>query len=131
MGTSLLERIWNDVFDRVGEDLRVVTRYTGRDFETKMRDDVRAQYTTDEDQVVVDDTIIQQLSLSDTDNAFKTGQLNGLVRVFDEAWVLSWPDYLSGKSGVIISIQRNGTNATMDDIDWCIEYLEREIADMR
>lgn len=126
MSNSLVERIWTDVSDRVGDDLRVVTRYKGPEFETRMRDDVRSQYTPDEDQTIVDDTIIQQLSLERAENSFKAGSLNGLVRLFDEAWVLSWPDSLQTKSGVIVSIQRHST-ASLDDLDWCAQYLNDEI----
>lgn len=128
MTSSLAEKIWDDVSEKVGEDLRAVTRYKAKEFETVMRDDVRERYTTNEDQAVVDHTIINQLSLSDIENAFKTGPLEGFVRVFGDAWVLSWPDKLPGKSGVLISIQRGGSTASADDIEWCFQYLKSEIA---
>lgn len=128
MTSSLVEQIWEDVYARVGGDLRAVARYGPQDFETRKRDDVREQYTPEEDRVVIDDTIIKQLNLADTESAFKTGRLHGLVRTFDDAWILSWPDHLPGKSGVIVSIQRDGSTASMDDVDWCVRYLEDEIA---
>lgn len=122
-----MARIWDDVTERVGDDLRVVTRYGPQEFETRMRDDVRAAYTDAEDRTVVDDTIINQLGLRGTEAAFRTGRLHGVVRVFDDAWILSWTDALPKKSGVIVSIQRNA-GATMDDVDWCVRYLDDEIA---
>jgi hypothetical protein len=128
MAESLVTRIWDDVTERVGDDLRVVTRYGPQEFETRMRDDVRAAYTDDEDREIVDDTIVKQLGLDDTETAFRTGRLHGVVRVFDDAWVLSWTDDLPKKSGVIVSIQRDGAAATMDDLDWCVRYLDDEIA---
>ena len=128
MTESLVTRIWDDVTERVGDDLRVVTRYGPQEFETRMRDDVRAEYTDDENQRVVDDTIITQLGLRDTKAAFNRRRLHGVVRVFDDAWVLSWTDDIPKKSGVLVSIQRDGTTATMDDVDWCVRYLDDEIA---
>ncbi|PGF14643.1 hypothetical protein CP556_20640 [Natrinema sp. CBA1119] len=128
MTGSLVAGIWDDLFEQVGDDLRVVTRYKPTEFDTKMRDDVRAKYTCEEDRIVVDDTIVKQLGLDDTEEAFKTGDLHALVRVFDDAWILSWTDDLPKKSGLMISIQRDGATASMDDLEWCIQYLDTEIA---
>lgn len=127
MTDSLVERIWADLFQELGEDLRVVTRYESTEFETKMRDDVRARYTREEDRAVVDDTIIKQLGFDETEEAFKTGQLHALVRVFNNAWIVSWADDLASKSGIIVSIQR-GSTTSMNDVEGCIQYLETEIA---
>lgn len=128
MVDSLVTKVWEDVSDRVGDDLRVVTRYESTDFETRMRDDVREQYTAAEDRVVVDDTILTQLVVDDTGQSFETGELHGIVRIFDDAWVLAWSDRRARKSGFIVSIQRDGATASMDDVDWCVRYLEDEVA---
>lgn len=128
MTGGVVTKIWEDVSERVGDDLRVVTWYDAGTFETRMRDDIRAMYTADEDRAIVDDTIIKQLGFRDTKNAFKSGELDGVVRIFDEAWVLSWIHDRSTKSGVIVSIQRNGETASMDDLEWCVRYLDAEIA---
>lgn len=127
MSPDLVDTVWDAVVGRVGDDLRVVTRYEAGDFETRMREDVRAAYTTSEDRVVVDETIIDQLSRPRTERAFRAGVLRAVVRVFDDAWILSWPSPTDPKAGVIVSIQRDGA-ATMGDVEWCLDYLDEEIA---
>lgn len=128
MSHSLVESLWEAMVDRVGEDLRVVTRYDATDFTTKMREDVRERYDREDDRQVVDDTIVKQLSLDDTESAFDTGRLQGFVRIFEDAYVLSWTaDALPKKSGVIVSIDRDGDVATLDDLEWCVQHLESEI----
>lgn len=127
MASDLTRRVWDEMYGRVGEDLRVVTRYEAGDFETVMRDDVRRQYTEGEDQRIVDEAIVDQLSLRREEGAFKTGGLRAIVRAFDDAWVMSWPDPLDGKSGIIVSIQRDGDVATMDDVEYCIRFLDDRI----
>jgi hypothetical protein len=126
MAEVSVDRIWDGITERVGDDLRGITRYEGTDLETRLREDVRDQYTRTEDKELVDNMIIDQLRLKETEIAFKTGQRHGLVRIFDEAWFLSWADSLEGKSGVVVSIQRNGTES-MDVLEWCIRYLNEEI----
>ena len=125
---GVVTKIWEDVSERVGDDLRVVTWYDAGTFETRMRDDVRAMYTADEDRTIVDDTIVTQLGFLDTENAYKSGTLGGIVRIFDDAWILSWIHDRSTKSGVVVSIQRNGETASMDDVEWVVRYLDEEIA---
>lgn len=126
---SVTEFVWERVADRVGEDLRAVNRYTPTDFEAKMRPDVRALYTREEHRRIVDDTIIEQLSTPETERAFKAGELLAIVRTFEEAWIVLWSDGTGRKSGVNVSIQRDGERATMSDVEWCIEFLEDEVAD--
>lgn len=125
-----LDEVWNTVYEGVGEDLRVVTRYTASDFQTRMRDDVRKQYTSREDRAVVDDTIVKQLGLTDAESAFKAGKIQAFIRVFDDAYILSWPDGLPKKSGFIISVDRNGASATLADLEECIQYFENEIGSL-
>lgn len=93
-----------------------------------MRDDVRTQYSSIDDSRIVDDTILSQLVAADTEDSFKTGELQGIVRIFDDAWILAWPDANSKKSGVIVSIQRDSEQTSMADIEWCVEYLDEEVA---
>ncbi|WP_435125626.1 hypothetical protein [Halobaculum sp. D14] len=123
MSGSLVDRIWDDVSARVGDDLRAVTRYDVDGYETRKRGDVEPQYSDREKREMIDDTIVTQLNLADTETAFKAGELHALVRVFDEAWVVSWTDRLPKKSGVMVSIQR-GSDATMADVEWVVDYLE-------
>jgi hypothetical protein len=126
MSKTAVDTVWEAVYDRIGDDLRVVTRYDATDYETRMRDDIREKYTTDEDRQVVDDTIIKQLGLTESETAFNTGTVQAFIRVFDEAYILSWSDTLPKKSGFIVSIDRHGSTATMDDLEWCIQYLDGE-----
>lgn len=118
-----MDRLWDAVEERVEEDLRVVTIFRGNEFETRMRADIRAKYTPAEDRDVVDDTVLTQLNLDRTEGAYKTGDLHAIVRVFDEAWILSWAEEFPTKSGVIVSIQRDGSIADMTDVEWCVDYL--------
>jgi len=111
--------VWDDLFAVLGEDLRAVTRYDGMDYDTVMREGIREQYTVDEDRAIVDDTIVKQLGLGNTEGAFKTGRLEAVVRVFEDAWVVSIPDRIGAKSGFIVSVERGGA-ATMDDVDECV-----------
>ncbi|QLD87101.1 hypothetical protein HWV23_15675 [Natronomonas halophila] len=129
MAETLVDTVWNAVYDRLKSDLRVVTRYDATDYRTRMRDDIRQQYTTSEDREIVDDTIVKQLGLSETETAFRAGELQAFIRVFDEAYILSWADALPRKSGFIISVDRHGAAATMDDLEWCIQYLDSEVAE--
>lgn len=122
MVEGAVEAVWDDLYGVVGEDLRVVTRYEGVDYETRMREDVREQYTTREDRVVVDDTVIKQIDLQDTEGAFKTGRLEAVVRVFEDAWVASVPDDVGRKSGYVVSVERGG-EASMDDLEACLPRI--------
>ena len=126
MSEVSIDQIWDDITERVGDDLRGITLYEGTDLETRLRKDVREQYTRTEDRELVDNMIIDQLRLEETETAFNTGQYHAFVRIFDEAWFLSWADSLESKSGVVVSIQRNGT-ASMDVLEWCLQYLNDEI----
>ena len=128
MNDTLVDEMWEDVSARVGDDLRVVMRYEATEFEARMRDDVCEMYSAEEDQTAVDDTIVTQLRLAETERAFKAGSLRAVVRVFDDAWGMSRPDSLAAKSGVFVSIQRDGGCASMADVEWCVEYLDGEVA---
>ena len=127
MSRELVDDLWAALSEVVGPDLRVVTWHDGRTFETKMREDVREGYTPLDDQAVVDDIVGWQLRLPGVEDRHDSGELEAIVRVFDDAWVVAWPYSYADRSGVIVSIERGGT-ATMDDVDACIEYLTREIA---
>ena len=127
MEDELVDRLWEAVAERVGDDLRGVVRYAPTEFEVRLRDDVRDRYGSEDRVAVVDDTIVNQLSLANAESAYKAGRVEGFVRVFEEAWVLAWPDGSPGKSGVLVSIERTGSTASMDDVEWCLRYLDREI----
>jgi len=126
MDGNLVDIVWDDLHERVGDDLRTVVQYDARSSAVKFRPDVREQYELDERQQILDDAIVQQLSFSDQESVFKTGELKSFVRVFDEAWVLTWRDPSNVKAGFLISIQRDG-DATMEDVEYCIQYLNDEI----
>ncbi len=128
MDASLVDEVWDAVSARVGDDLRTVVRYEATSFEVRMREDLRDEYSAADDQAVVDTTIIHQLSLAEAENEVRTDPLRGLIRVFDDTWMLSRPDSFTAKSGFIVSIQRDGETSSMADVEWCIEYLDEEIA---
>ncbi|MEY7851999.1 hypothetical protein AB7C87_22670 [Natrarchaeobius sp. A-rgal3] len=119
--------VWDAVYDRIGDDLRAVIRYQPRDWESVMRDDVRERYAQRDTQAIVDQTIVGQLSYGRQESAFESGSLNALVQVFEDAWIVSCPDSTGRKSGVLISIERDGEAATMADVQWCIDLLEQGV----
>ncbi|RQG97808.1 hypothetical protein [Natrarchaeobius chitinivorans] len=123
---SRAQTVWDAVYERVGEDLRVVIRYQPMDWGSVMRDDVREQYSRTETQALVDRTIVDQLSYRRQENAFDAGTLNAIARIFEEAWIVSCPDSVGQKSGLLVSIERNGDTATLSDVEWCIDFLEDE-----
>ena len=127
MERDFVDEVWGDLHERVGDDLRTVVQYDAGSSAVKFRPDVRERYDLDEQQQILDDAIVQQLSFSDQGSVFKTGDLKSFVRVFDEAWVLTWREPSNVKAGFLISIQRDGDSATMEDVEYCIEYLDDEI----
>lgn len=116
-------RIWEPLHDRFGEDLRGVTRYEGTDYDAVMREDVRAMYADDDDQALVDETVVAQLGEDRIERILNVGPLVALVRVFDDAWLLSWPDPMGPKSGVIVFVDRESEVARNDGVEEVIEAL--------
>ncbi|RXK49148.1 hypothetical protein [Halorientalis pallida] len=127
MERDLVDVVWDDLHERVGEDLRTVVQYDAGSSVVQFRPDVEEQYEMTERQQILDDAIVQQLSFSDQGSVFKTGELRSFVRVFDEAWVLTWREPSNVKAGFLISIQRDGEVATMADVEYCVQYLDSEI----
>ncbi|RQH01281.1 hypothetical protein [Natrarchaeobius oligotrophus] len=121
---SQARTIWDTIYERVGEDLRAVIRYEPTNSESVMRDDVRSQYEPDGTRAIVDQTIVSQLNDRRQESAFDVGRLNAVVRVFEDAWIVSCPETVARKSGVLVSIDRNGDAASVTDLEWCIRYLE-------
>lgn len=128
MAQGLVDRIWKDLRLRVGADLRAVTEYEAHAFDTRMRDDVRESYTPEDGRELIDRTIIDQFSERAVDEQFKAGDLQAVVQVFVESWVVVRLHRHDVKRGTLVSIDRNGPNATMEDVDYCIEYLVDGIA---
>lgn len=132
MEESVLSEVWSTVHERVGEDLRAVVRFYPRNYETKLREDVDSKYDNRERQRVIDHVILEELGTKNTEAAVKGGDLLSLVRVFEDAWILSCTSEEGKKSGIIVSIERNGSNATMEDVQWCIDYLnDGDLLDIR
>ncbi|SDE79648.1 hypothetical protein [Halorientalis regularis] len=127
MDRDFVDGVWDHLHERLGEDLRTVVQYDAGSSAVTFRPDVREQYEADERQQILDDAIVQQLSFSDQGSVFKTGDLKSFVRVFEDAWVLTWRDPTNVKAGFLISIQRDGETATMADVEYCIQYLDEEI----
>lgn len=127
MPDEAVDTIWNGVSERFGSDLRGIIRYESTRFETKMRGDIDDSYVKSDFQDIVDKTIVDQLMQKQRDESFRAGQLNGVIRVFDEAIILAWDDGLDSKSGVMISIDRNGNHSSIDDLEWAIRYLDESI----
>lgn len=127
MPTTVVDAVWDEMYDRVGVDLRTVTGYDNIEFETRMREDVRAQYTDTDDVQIIDDTIVDQFSERRLEEKYNMGELHATVRYFDECWLVSWFYPGERKSGILVSIQRDGSEASFEDVEYCLEYLEAEI----
>lgn len=127
MGVLSVESVWDDLASMQGDDLRAVARYDRTSYETKLRADIRDQYSEHADRSIVDDAILNQMILKDNRPGLKAGELESVVRVYEDIWFIVWPDGTSRKSGFIVSIQRGG-QATMADVASVLEYLEEEVA---
>lgn len=127
MQESLVDRVWDEMQKRVEEDLRAVVHYTPQSSAANLRSDVEDEYSATERLRVLDATIVRQLGLSDEVEDFNAGELDAFVRVFNTAWILSWRDPENVKSGFLVSLERDGSTATMDDLEYCIQFLEAEI----
>jgi hypothetical protein len=123
---ELVEGLWRALSALVGPELRVVTWYEGRSFETRMRDDVRQQYSALDDQAVVDDIVGWQLRFPGSVDRHNSGELDALVRVFEDAWVVIWPLSYANRSGIVVSIER-GDDVSMAVVDDCIDYLSTHL----
>ncbi|ARS89100.1 hypothetical protein [Natrarchaeobaculum aegyptiacum] len=121
------EAIWNVLTDRIGDDLRAVIRYGPTESESKLRPDVRRRYSTDALRDLVDRTIVAQLGHRRAQQTVAAGDLTAVVRVFEDAWIVSCPDPADRKCGVLLSIDRDGDQTTMADLEWCLGYVEQEV----
>ena len=124
---ALANDVWDELYERVQGDLRAVVRFTPTDYEGRLRSDVAETYDSDERERIIDETIIRQLGLTGEEGDMKVGELSAFVRQFDQAWVISWREPDDVKSGFFVSIQRDGDDATMADVEYCIQYLNEEI----
>ena len=100
------ERGWDRCLEEFGDHLRVVACYDGPRFETRMREDVREHYTDADDQRIVDETVVQQLSSPNIEDAVSVGRLRAAVNVFDDAYVVRVPTPPRPKAGYIVSLDR-------------------------
>lgn len=126
MSSPPVEELWDLVHAEIGEDLRGVCRYEGIDANFVLRDDIRAAYSEGESRSVVDNAITNQISTPRVVRALKAGDLDATVHVLEEAWVLVYPDVLPGKSGYLVSADRQGSDDAMQQAGNCIELLSAE-----
>lgn len=116
--------VWNALHDRFGDDLRAVIRYDGEDMESLKRDDVRERSTPLDDREIVDGIIIRHLNFADNAPRFRAGSLDAIVRVFEDAHVISRPDSLARKSGFVVSIDRDCSVPVEQVVELLEEVLE-------
>jgi len=124
---SLTTEVWNELEGRYGSDVRAVVRYHPTDFDTEFRADLRKQYSEDEVQSIINEIIIDQISVDDLVENFYLGHLDNTVRTFEKAWLLICPDSLNKKSGFIVSIERADSTLSMTAVETVSEYLCNEI----
>lgn len=129
MNEPTAENLWDELHDQFGDRLRVVTRYDGATFKTVMREDLRAEYSSGDDQAIVDQTIVGQLNLTDMEEVFNAGALAAVVRIFETAYVISYPESLNGKAGVIVSLQRDNNSTQRTTVEDTIQYLADVFSD--
>jgi hypothetical protein len=72
-----------------------------------MREDVRGRYTDSDDQRIVDETVVQQLSSPNIEDAVDVGRLEAVVNVFEDAYVVRVPTPPRPKAGYIVSLDRD------------------------
>ncbi|MFB6165822.1 MAG: hypothetical protein ABEJ31_11745 [Haloarculaceae archaeon] len=125
---SLCSDVWEALHDDYDDHVRSVTCYHPADFETRYREDLGEMYTTGELQSIVDDVIVQQLGYERTDTELKTGDLHAIVQVYDDSWLVLWPDQLDGKSGFMISLQRGESGIDPTVLDDVVRYLNEDVA---
>ncbi|GAA0674514.1 hypothetical protein ACFQDG_13405 [Natronoarchaeum mannanilyticum] len=110
--------------ERVGSDLRAIIAYDGREYDCTLRDDLAEQYSESEIRRIVNRSIVIQLGVRDHPSSLKTGDLDALVRTYEDAWLVGCPAPNRRKSGVLVSVARNGGDATFADVDECVRVLE-------
>lgn len=125
MSPQTVQELWDAVHAELGEDLRGVCRYEGIDSDFILRDDIAEQYSDTESQEIVDNAIVNQISTPNIVRSMNAGDLEATVHVLDEAWLLVHPDVLPGKSGILISADRNPSGDPLEQAGWCIDYLSR------
>jgi hypothetical protein len=121
---TAVDDVWEGLSEAIGDHLRAVTRFRATEFETRMRDDVRRNYTEREDQRVVDQVVLDQLLSKELEQEFKCGDLTGTVHIFQEAWILVQAHPEFRKRGYIVSIDRTD-DLSMADLEACFELVRR------
>jgi hypothetical protein len=120
--------VWKTLEGRVGDRLRAVIRYDGFEYESVTRADVRERYTDDDALHLVNDIVVNQLTLADSEDLFDAGRYRAFIRVFDDAWIVTLPDDPPAKTGYVVSFDRE-EGASSVDIDAHVRALEALVSD--
>lgn len=112
--------VWNALHEQFDDDLRAVIRYDGEDMESIKRDDIREQSMPLDDREIVDGIIVRHLNVADDVSRFRVGSLDAIVRVFENAHVISRPDSVDEKAGFVVSIDRD-CSVSVEEV---VELLE-------
>jgi hypothetical protein len=123
MADVTAREVWNALHDRFDADVRGVARYDGAEFETVLREDVRRQYSSVDRQEIVDGLLVGQISTSELASLFEIGSLAATVRVFESAYVISSTDALDRRSGILVSLDRDGTDRSGRALERTVQYL--------
>jgi hypothetical protein len=119
--------VWDSLEDRFGESPRAVVRYDGFDYDTITRPDVRERYSDEEAIRLVNDVVVNQLILSDSEELFEAGRYRAFVRVFDDAWIITKPDDAAAKTGYVVSPDRSQDGSSVEIGD-CVDYFEELVS---
>jgi len=124
-----IDEIEVPIRERVGSDLRAIIAYDGREYDCSLRDDLVEQYSESEIRRIVNRSIVIQLGVRDHPSSLKTGDLDAIVRTYEDAWLVSCPAPNQRKAGALVSVERNGEDATLADVDECVRVLEDTVGE--
>jgi len=122
------DQLWEEIQEYLGSDLRAVVKYNGIEYDCSLREGLKEQYSESEIQRIVNETIVLQLGVSDRPSSLKTGELNALMRVYEEAWILSCPHQKKRKGGIMVWIDQDRKATTLPEVEQCMEFLEETVS---
>jgi hypothetical protein len=128
MSAERARTVWEALEERFGDVVRAVVRYDGFEYDAVTRPDVRDRYTDEDARHLVNDVVVNQLILADSEESFQAGRHRAFIRVFDEVWVVIRPDDVPAKTGYLVSFDRDGGEPSFD-VGTGVEYLDELVSD--
>ncbi|WP_207587129.1 hypothetical protein [Halomontanus rarus] len=111
--------------DEASEYLRSVAHFDGKDRKVLyLEDDIEDQYSEDELEEVFDSLFFESFDRSHQEHMYPHGQLNCIVRCFDEALELHFPH--SDTAGTAVALEPEATSDLEGLVDDCLNELYGE-----